>query len=760
MQKNKKKNQKHITKIVKRDGRIVPFDETKIEKAIQKAISAVDGDADINEKCGNPKLLANQVIKILNERTHHKSIPAVEEIQDIVEEVLIRNGCVHIAKAYILYRNAHSQMRTEKTNVPEEVKRLVRESKKYFHSSYEEMIFYQMYSKWMDDKGRRETWIETVDRSMNFMKENIGKKLTDKEYKELREAILRHEVMPSNRHLWAAGPAAQRSNVTIYNCSYIAPTQFQDFGEIMYILMCGGGVGFSVETKVAQQFPIIKKQTGVKLKTHIIKDDKEGWADAFVYGVKTWFDGKDVDFDYSQIRPSGARLKVMGGRASGPEPLKNLMNFARDKILKKQGRRLSNLDLHDVICKIGEIVVAGGVRRSSLISLSDLDDIELRDAKHGQFWLTEPQRSMSNNSAVYEEKPDSVTFLSEWLELLKSGSGERGIFNRGGLKDQLPARRWKTFQRHIETAGSNPCGEIILRSKQFCNLSLIVARAEDTKESLLRKARIAAILGTYQATLTKFAYLSREWKKNCDDEALLGVSITGYWDNKVIRQASVLRALKEEIIKTNQKYAKRFKINPSTCVTAIKPAGNSGQLLYTASGIHPRFSKYYIRRVRISATDPILRMMRDQGVTINPEVGQNKENASTFVMEFPIASPKGAIVKDDVGALDMLEHWRLVKENYTEHNPSVTIYVSDDEWLEVGNWIYSHWDIVGGLSFLPRKDHVYQLAPYEEITKQQYDILKKKIGDVDFSKLSLYENEDRTTGAKEYACVGDKCELK
>jgi len=412
-------------------------------------------------------------------------------------------------------------------------------------------------------------------------------------------------------------------------------------------------------------------------------------------------------------------------------------------------------------------VVAGGVRRTALISLSDLDDEYIRHAKDGQFYLTEPQRSMANNSAVYVEKPSATQFMEEWLSLAKSGSGERGIFNRGSLPIQMPPRRVKQWEQsgYIEDGvvvgvpGTNPCGEIVLKSKQFCNLTEIVARAGDTKDKLLKKARLAAILGTYQSTLTNFKYLSDEWKKNCEYERLLGVSITGQWDSDKVREPEIMRAMRDEAIKVNKEYAKRFGINQSTSVTCVKPSGTVSQTVDAASGMHPRHAKYYIRRVRISATDPLFQLMKDQGIPFHPEVGQTAENAHTFVLEFPIKAPAGSTFKDDLTAIDQLEYWKRVKENFTEHNPSVTISVGDDEWIEAGNWVYKNWDIVGGLSFLPREKHIYKLAPYETIDEKTYNDLSKTMKEIDFSKIVTYEFDDETQGAKEYACVGGVCEV-
>ncbi|MEK7060167.1 MAG: ATP cone domain-containing protein [Patescibacteria group bacterium] len=762
-----KKELNKIKNVRNREGEIIPFNINKIADAVYKAF--------VETKEGEKKEASDVAKKIFHKLTHLKAksidkkfIPTVEMIQDLVEAELMDLGYYATAKSYILYRSKRAELRKEVGTIPAESKKVFDESSSYFVSSYEEFIFFRTYSKWQDALGRRETWIETVDRFMNYMKKNLGNKMSTKDYADVKEAILKQEVCPSMRLLWSAGEACEKTNVWAYNCSYIAPSAWQDLGEIMYILMCGAGLGFSVESETVQKFPQIRRQTGKKLATHVVEDDKEGWADAYVLGCKTWADGYDIDFDFSKVRPSGSRLKVAGGRASGPQPLIDLINFTKKKILARQAKRLTNLDLHDIICQIGLIVVAGGVRRSALISLSDIDDESMRKSKQGQFWVDNGQRSMANNSAVYSQKPSASEFLNEWIELIKSGTGERGIFNRGGLMTQLPKRRIDNWKEAgiiddqnviVGLPGSNPCGEITLRSKQFCNLTSIVVRPHDTVEDLKNKVRLSTILGTYQATLTHFGYLSKEWKENCEEEALLGVSITGYYDNKTIRNDKVLSELREEAIKVNKEYAKKFEINSSTCITTIKPHGNSGQLLYVGSGMHPWFAKYYIRRVRISTNDPLYQLIKDQGVPFKAEVGYSTANSTVAVVEFPIKAPDGAVTRDQVSAIDLLNEWKRLKINYIEHNPSVTIYVGNDEWIKVANFIYENWDIIGGLSFLPRSEHVYQLAPYEEISKEEYEKRMKEIKHIDFSKLIYYEQEDNTVGAKEFACVSGVCSI-
>jgi len=729
--------QEKIKKVKKRNGRIVPFNRQKIVNAISKAMKSVkEGNL---EK--DPVRVAERGVKELEKRYFPNYIPNIEEIQDVVEEKLILMDFPKTAKSYILYRQERAKIREKQKAVPKKVKELAQKSKKYFQDALGEFIYYRTYSRWLPEEQRRETWIETVDRYINFMQENLGDKITKEKYKEIRKYILNQKVMPSMRLIWSAGKAARATNVATYNCSYIAPTKFKDFAEIMYLLMCGVGVGFSIENQNIQQLPIIKYQTGETLPVYSIEDSKEGWGDALTLGMKTWYEGKDIQFDYSKIRPYGSRLKTMGGISSGPEPLKSLLDFTRKKILGNQGMRLSSIDIHDIICKIGQLVEMGGVRRSALISLSDLEDEKIRDSKNGHYYITNPQRSMANNSAVYNKKPSSTKFLEEWLSLAKSGTGERGIFNRSGLEKQMPPRRWKKFKKFFQTSGTNPCGEITLRDRQFCNLTEIVARPEDTEESLLKKAEIAAILGTYQASLTDFPYISKEWKKNCEEERLLGVSITGQWDCPAVRNANVLKKIYKKILETNKKYAKKLNINPSTSVTSVKPSGTVSQLVNAAPGMHPRHSPYYLRRIRISSGDPLCKMLIEQKVPYHPEVGQTEASATTYVFDFPVKAPDKSTFKRDLTAIDQLEYWKTVKENYTEHNPSQTILINDDEWIKVANWLYENWDIIGGLTFLPKDNTVYQLAPFEEISQEEYERLVSEFPEIDFSQILIYEKE-------------------
>lgn len=740
--------------IRKRDGRVVPFEQVRITNAVLKALVET-GEGNMQEA----EKVSEAVISAMLRRRTPESVPGIEDIQDVVETQLIIMDFAKTAKSYILYRYDRTKLREESREVPEHVKKLVKESKQYFRNPLSEFIYYRTYSRWMENEGRRETWIETVDRYMSFMKERMGDAVTPREYNDVREGILRQEAMPSMRLLWSAGKAARTNNVAAFNCSFVAPTKIGDFAEIMFLAMSGAGVGYSVESQNVHQLPQIKPQTGKLLATHVVMDSKEGWCDAVTAGLAAWFAGKDIKFDYSRVRPQGARLSTMGGKASGPAPLQSLLEMLRNKVISKQNKHLSTLDVHDMICKIGEVVVVGGVRRTALISLSDLHDEELRHAKDGAFYIKEPQRAMANNSAVYLEKPNPIEFMEEWLALARSGSGERGMFNRGGLERQMPERRFAASKKHIGQIGTNPCGEIYLRSKEFCNLSEVVCRKEDTEESLIRKIRLATLLGTYQCMLTDYQYIGKEWKKNCDEERLLGVSLTGQWDCAAVRSPKVLAYLKEEAIRVNEKYAKKFGINASAAITCVKPSGNVSQLVDASSGMHPRHAPHYIRRVRIGSNDSLFQMMKDQKVNYNAEIGQAIESASVYVLDFPVKAPKSSIYRNDMSAIQQLEYWKMVKENYTEHNPSVTVSIGDNEWLGAAEWLYKNWDMVGGLSFLPRDNHVYALAPYESIEEAKYKELAQDFPNIDFSQIVLYEKDDQTQGSKEAACVAGVCEI-
>jgi ribonucleoside-triphosphate reductase (thioredoxin) len=624
------------------------------------------------------------------------------------------------------------------------------------------LTFMRTYSRWRDDLRRRETYEESGDRWLNFFSEELGDAIAPVHKNFAKTAWLQQQVMPSMRAAWAAGPAAKKNNITLYNCAFSIVDSLDMFPEVLYILMCGTGIGFSVEKKYVDKLPTIELPN-LETVEIIVEDSKEGWAKAFSKVIHSCQKGISISkFDYSHVRPRGSRLLTMGGRASGPEPLKNLFDFTIKLFSSRRGQKLRPIDCHDLCCKIAEIVVVGGVRRSSLISLSDLDDHKLATAKMGAFWDSAPHRSMSNNSAVHSNNGDEVVFMKEWLNLMESGSGERGIFSREGALRQMAA---SGRRKYYEDIGTNPCGEILLRDMQFCNLSEVVVRSDDNMETLRRKVRTAAMLGSWQATFTKFPYLRPNWKTNCEEERLLGVSLTGLMDHPILNNVNDtmkkwLGELKGVAIRETDKWADRLGINMSAAVTCVKPSGTVSQLVNCSSGIHARYAQHYIRRYRISATDPLFKMLKEQSVPYFPEVGQSPDTASTFVLEFPVAAPLKSKTRHDYTAIQQLEHWKVVKEFWTEHNPSITVYVNQGEWLQTGAWCYKHFDSLCGVSFLPKDNGVYQLAPYEEISKEQYLELENKFPKIDYNQLSKYEQEDNTQGSRVYACVGDKCELQ
>jgi ribonucleoside-triphosphate reductase len=624
-------------------------------------------------------------------------------------------------------------------------------SGKMFKNEVSEFIYKRTYSRWLEEEGRREDWPETIERFIGFL---ISKRpdIPDKTISKIRKYMTEFAVMPSMRFLWAAGPAADFDNTCIYNCAFGKINAVEAFSECLYILMCGTGYGFSVEKEEVMKLPEVPEiKSGQALAKVVIADSKAGWADSVKTLMGSLYDGQNLYFDYSDIRPEGARLNTMGGRASGPQPLVKLHDFIRETMHNAQGRKLTTLEAHDICNQIAEIVVVGGVRRSSQISLSDLDDDDLRHAKEWPFPI---KRAMANNSAVFREQPSAADFLVEWGALAKSGTGERGIFNLEAAQNRAPSRRYAP-----KIQGTNPCGEIMLRDMEFCNLSEVVVRADDDLDTLLDKVETATWLGVIQATFTDFPYLRKEWKKNCDVERLLGVSLTGQMDNPSILTSECLSALKSRVLRISRKAADVMDINVPVATTCVKPSGTVSQLVDSASGVHPRYSQYYIRRYRISSRDPLFAMMRDAGIPCNPEVGQDKETATTWVLEFPVKSPEGCLTRKDVSALDQLSHYKNLQHNWCEHNASMTVYVRDDEWFEVGNWVYKNWDIINGVSFLPYDGGKYKLAPYEEIDVHTYERLIKGLPVIDYTQLSQYEMTDHTQGKAEYACVGDKCEI-
>ncbi len=633
-------------------------------------------------------------------------------------------------------------------------------------TDYQNFIALSRYARWREDEQRRETWTETVSRYFDYMQGLHSKTLTDSLRKKLEEKILGLEVMPSMRALMTAGPALKNCNVTSYNCSYIPVDSPRAFDECMYILMCGTGVGFSVERSNVDKLPIVNEHFENSTTVIKVADSRPGWAKALRELIAMLYVGQIPTIDVSEVRPAGAKLKTMGGRASGPTPFLDLCTFTIDKFKDAKGRRLYPIECHDIMCKIGQAVVVGGVRRSALISLSNLNDDQLRHCKSGKWWdepenniIREGQRGQANNSVAYKEKPEIGTFMREWLSLYESHSGERGIFNRQAAINKVKENGRRDADHQF---GCNPCSEIILRPYQFCNLTEVVCRASDTLETLKKKIEVATILGTLQSTLTNFKYLRKIWKDNTEEERLLGVSLTGILDCPILAPHNTtlkdtLETLKTVAVETNKKYAELLGIPQSTAITCVKPSGTVSQLVDSASGIHARHSEYYIRTVRAGNTDPLTQFMKDVGIPAEPDAGKPD---STTVFSFPTKSPEGAVTRTKMTAIEQLEYWLLFQRYWCEHKPSVTISVKKDEWMEVGAWVYRNFDEVSGISFLPFDEHVYKQAPYQDVEREEYLELKNIMPkSIDWSKLSDYEKEDTTTGSKEFACVAGSCEI-
>lgn len=622
---------------------------------------------------------------------------------------------------------------------------------------FQQHIHVSKYARYRDDLQRREKWSETVDRYIAFFKKRTSTGKNKVPWEELREAIFNLEVMPSMRALMTAGEALDKDNVAGYNCAYLAIDNAKCFDEIMYILSCGTGVGYSVESKYTNKLPEIPEELHDTDTTINFKDSKLGWASGFREFLSLLWSGKIPRWDVSHIRQAGARLKTFGGRASGPEPLVDLMKFTIGLFQKAKGRKLHTVECHDLVCKIAEVIVSGGVRRSALISLSDLNDDYIRHAKSGEWWKHEPQRALSNNSAVYDKKPDLSIFIEEWVALYKSRSGERGIFSRQAAK-ALAAKYGRRDPNH--EFGCNPCSEIILRPYQFCNLSEVVVRSTDTQESLLRKIRLATILGTLQSTVSDFRYINKRWKINTEEERLLGVSLTGIMDNSLLNKSTkalpvLLDTMRQEAIKVNQEFAKALGITESTAVTCVKPSGTVSSLVDSASGIHPRFAEYYVRRVRADKKDPLANYMISQGYAAEEDFYAK----GNWVFSFPIKAPKHSVTRNDRTAIEQLELWKIYQDHWTEHKPSITVYVGDDEWLKVGSWVYDNIEAISGVSFLPRDNGTYRQAPYEEITKEQYDeMVSKQTTVIDWTKFQ--EETDNTTSSHELACASGVCEIE
>ncbi|MFN2164195.1 MAG: ATP cone domain-containing protein [Candidatus Promineifilaceae bacterium] len=731
--------------IVKRDGRIVPFELQRIESALRRCYSSLGKQ---------PQTPVEQITnRVANVVAAKYDLPTVEGVQDIVEMVLQAAGEYEAAKHYILYRAEHAKMRVQRP-VPAEVRDAFDASASYFPTQLRQFQFYDKYSRFNYDLGRRETWIETVDRAVEYLRELSEYRLPQETYARIREGILSMKVMPSMRLLAMAGPAARRNNIAIYNCSYMPVDSIDSFVEALIISMSGCGVGYSVESQYVEQFPRISRQNGNPLKVHVVEDSSEGWADAVRAGLTAWFNGEDITFDYSEVRPAGAPLRVKGGRASGPEPLRKMLDFARTRILSRQGSFLRPLDAHDIMCAVGDAAVSGGVRRTAMISLFDYDDKEMLHCKDGDFWRNNSQRWNANNSAVWPERELSQTEITRFvLDMVESGRGEPGIFNRKAATESRPERRSSAI------FGTNPCGEIILRPYQFCNLTSAVARADDDFESLREKVELATIIGTIQSMATYFPGLRDEWRNNCAEERLLGVDLNGQMDSPAAQDPEIQERLRDTIIETNAQYAGILGINQSAACSCVKPSGNSSQLLDSSSGLHARWSPYYIRNVRIAAHSPILKVFSDAGAPMDPENGQTPDNATTWVIHFPAKAPENAIVRNERSALEQCDYWLQNKVHYTEHNPSVTITYKEDEVLDIIHWIWEHQDKIGGMAFLPAYDAQYDQMPYVEISEDEYERLSAGFPTIDFSKIYRYEEEDLTTAAQEFACLAGGCDI-
>ena len=630
-------------------------------------------------------------------------------------------------------------------------------------TQFQSFIHLSRYSRWLPEQGRRESWTETVARYFDFfeghLKENTKFTMTKSLRAELESAILNLEVMPSMRCLMTAGEALAKSNIAGYNCAYTTVNRVRAFDEILFVLMNGTGVGYSVEQQYVERLPTIAEEFSQSSTTIMVEDSKAGWAKSYKELVSLLIGGQIPKWDLTKLRPAGARLKTFGGRASGPGPLDELFRFTSESFKRAAGRKLTSIECHDIVCKIAEVVVVGGVRRSALISLSNLADEKMRDAKTGAWWNENPQRALANNSIAYKSKPDIGIFMEEWISLYKSKSGERGIFNREAARKTVEKLGDRRDPNH--EWGCNPCSEILLRDREFCNLSEVVVRADDTEESLKRKIRIATILGTFQSSLTHFPYLSSEWKRNCEEEALLGVSLTGILDNPMMSEVceeteTLLARLRESAVAVNRDFARRLGINPAAAITCVKPSGTISQLVNSASGIHARHSEYYVRTVRADRKDPLCQMMIDKGFPHEPDV--TKPDV-VEVFSFPMQAV-GSVTRRDITALQHLELWLQYQRHWSEHKPSITVSIRDHEWLEVGAWVYKNFDEISGISFLPYSDHTYRQAPYTECSQEEYEALQLRIPKgVDWSDLKNYEKTDQTTGTQELACSAGSCEL-
>jgi len=767
-------------RVRKRSGDVVDYSRQKIVRAV--LLCLVNG-------CCRPdddatRALADKVAGKVEKIIRRMSGPIhIEVIQDLVEQQLMALGEHEAARQYIRYRDERARLR-EKLAVDPALAEAVAVDRKYAATDIQLFQHYDKYARFLESAGRRETVVEAVDRAIDYLRWEIEQRhgrsgvVSASEWQRLRTAMLEARAVPSMRLQQTAGPAARRCNVGIYNCSFAGLSDLDYFHEALYISMQGTGHAFSCESWFVEKLPQIKFQkAGARRDKYVVEDSTEGWCDSVRVLAERLYEGYDLDIDYSNIRPAGARLKTKGGTAAGPRPLMDLHNAMRRIILSRQGRRLRDIDAHDWMCYIGCAGEMGGFRRAALLSLSDLDSEAMRTAKFGPFWRDplKLQRTMANNSAAYDTRPDAVTFMREWLALAEGKSGERGIFNRGSIHLQMPQRRVRMYEGQKVFWGCNPCGEVYLHPDgQFCNLSMAICRPDDTEQSLAEKVELAAIFGTLQSMLTTFNYLRPRWKENCERERLLGVDLAGAVDCPLLRSSNpdrsmLLERLRQKVICTNARWAERLNINPSTAVTCIKPGGNSGQRYGIGQALSGWLTEYMIRNVEVSMHNAMYRFLKDEGVPC--EVSYR--DPETAVFSFPLAAPPGAqvvadIVTDASGkvvgikrrrtAIEQLEDWLVFKMHWTEHNPSVSIYVADDEWLDVGRWVYAHWDWVGGLSFFPLDGGVYQQAPFTPVSKAQYEKFVEKFPTIHWEKLAAYDHgRDYTNAHRERACSGDKC---
>lgn len=748
------------TQIVKRDGRTVAFNTENIKLAIYQCLEYIEAHKVSN--FSNAENLTEKVVNLLSVKFANK-VPTVEDVQDTVVYMLQSEAMYEEAEHYIIYRHEHAKER-EANYIPPEVIKAHEEDEQYFPTPLQRFQFLDKYSRFNYELGRRETWVETVDRTTRFLEELAVKQNSSLDnhdiFYEIRQAILNMRVMPSMRLLAMAGEPARRNNAVLYNCSYLPIDSIESMCEVMDLLMHGCGVGFSVEFENIDKLPkVVGKLPRVSSTIkHVISDSQEGWVGALGLGLSAWFNGDDVEFDFSLIRPQGSVLRTKGGRASGPEPLRQLLSFIHERIRSRAGKKLRSIDVHDIVCSIGNAVVSGGVRRSALISLFDEDDADMITCKTGDNFTNNIHRQNANNSAVWKNMNDitQYEFTRRMMQIFEGGMGEPGIFARDVAMATMPLRRVDENAHY----GCNPCGEIVLKPFQFCNLSIAVYRPDDTFETLCEKVRLATIIGTIQSTATYFPSLRSIWKVNCDKERLLGVDITGQYDSPPLSNKQFSR-LQQIVIDTNKEFADLLGINPSLSTTCVKPSGNSAVLLNTSSGIHPRWSKYYIRNVRVTANSPMAKVLQEAGMRLYPDVGQDATNPNVWVVGFPVKSPDGAIVREDVGAIDQCVLYLQNKRYWTEHNPSVTIYYKPNEVLTLINWLWENRVYIGGMTFLPHSEGNYILPPYQEITEEEYnEVISQMPESIPFVRLYKYDNnQDNTNVLATPACEGPVCEL-